>query len=74
MSGYKIIMNYGETEVLLAIGRLDQEEALIIQRQLSSAVRSVFDDIPVVGLHCIPHYRVEESCQSYSPPTANLPA
>ncbi|WP_110513767.1 hypothetical protein [Herpetosiphon llansteffanensis] len=59
MSGYKIIMNYGEIEVLLAIGRLDQEEALIIQRQLSSAVRSVFDDIPVVGLRCIPNYRVE---------------
>lgn len=59
MSNYQIIMNYGDTEVSLAIGRLDQDEALIIQRQLASAVRSVFDDIPVVGLRCMPNYRVE---------------
>ncbi len=57
--GFQIVMNYDGKEVLLAIGRLDQDEALIIQEQLTSAVRAVFDDIPVVGLRCMPNYRVE---------------
>ncbi len=57
---FKIVMNYGEADVSLAIGTLDQEEALIIQRQLTTVARAVFADLEVIGLDCLPSYRMEE--------------
>ncbi|MFD3165447.1 hypothetical protein [Herpetosiphon sp. NSE202] len=57
---FQIVMNYGEADVALAIGTLDQEEALIIQRQLTTVARAVFADIGVIGLDCLPSYYVEE--------------
>lgn len=56
---YHIVMNYGEADVALAIGQLDCEEALTIQRQLTTVARAVFADLEVIGLDCLPSYRVE---------------
>ncbi|MBM7845386.1 hypothetical protein [Herpetosiphon giganteus] len=57
---YHIVMNYGMVETPLQIGQLDQDEALIIQRQLTTVARSVFADLGVIGLDCLPTYYVEE--------------
>ncbi len=57
---YHIVMNYGMVETPLQIGQLDQDEALIIQRQLTTVARSVCADLKVIGLDCLPSYRMEE--------------
>ncbi|XSG76767.1 hypothetical protein ACP8Y2_07115 [Herpetosiphon llansteffanensis] len=57
---FQIVMNYGEADVALAIGTLDREEALIIQRQLTTVARAVFADLEVIGLDCLPSYRMED--------------
>lgn len=57
---HHIILSYGNVETPLHIGTLTHDEALIIQRQLTKAVRCVFADMEANGVGCMPTYHVEE--------------
>ncbi|KPL80214.1 hypothetical protein [Herpetosiphon geysericola] len=59
----QIILNYGAVQTPLQIGQLDHDEALIIQRQLTKAVRAVFADMEATTCACMPTYHVTQGDQ-----------
>ncbi|HBW49247.1 MAG TPA: hypothetical protein DEF47_05035 [Herpetosiphon sp.] len=57
---FHIVIQYGTVETPLQIGQLNQDEALMIQRQLTTVARAVFADLEVQTLNCFPTYHIKE--------------